>query len=208
MAEEIELKLALAVAEQRRFLRIPLLREATEKSDELLDNTYFDTPGLELRKHGVALRVRRQGRRRLQTVKLAAQAMGALSIRPEWEIPYRGHFDFSCIELDDVRHWLQQPELLARIGPLFRTRFRRITWKLALPDGGSVLVALDRGAVLSGGQEELISEVELELYGSRDINALQELAARLGERVPLIPETLSKAQRGYNLLAAVTPASS
>lgn len=208
MAEEIELKLALAVAEQRRFLRIPLLHEATEKSNELLDNTYFDTPELELRKHGVALRVRRQGRRRLQTVKLAAQAMGALSIRPEWEIPFRGRFDFSGIELTDVRQWLQRPELLARIGPLFRTRFRRITWKLALPLGGNVLVALDRGAVLSGGHEELISEVELELSGSRDINALHYLAARLGERVALIPEALSKAQRGYNLLAAVTPVSS
>lgn len=210
MAEEIELKLALAVGDQRRFLRIPLLRTALEKHDELLDNSYFDTPELDLRRRGVALRLRRQGRRRLQTVKLAARAaaMDGLTIRPEWEIPYRGHFDFSGIEMDEVRQWLQQPALLARIGPLFRTRFRRITWRLALPAGGSVLIALDRGTVFAGGREDPISEVELELSGSRDIGALHAFAAQLGERVPLIPEALSKAQRGYNLLASVTQMSS
>lgn len=211
MAEEIELKLALAVADQRRFLRIPLLRTALEKQEQVLDNTYFDTPDLDLRKRGIALRLRRQGRRRLQTVKLAGRVgdtVGGLTIRPEWEIPYGGRFDFSGIELDEIRQWLQEPARLARIGPLFRTRFRRISWRLVLPAGGSVLMALDRGAVLAGGREEPISEVELELSGSQDIGALHQLAAQLGERVPLVPEALSKAQRGYNLLAAVTKMSS
>jgi adenylate cyclase len=200
MAEEIELKLALATTDQLRFLRHPLLREATAKTDQILDNTYFDTPELALRKHGVALRIRKQGRQRLQTVKLAAKASAGLSIRPEWETPYRGRFDFSPIEVTEIRQWLEQPEILNHIGPLFQTRFRRITWHFSIPAGGEILVALDRGHVLSGGREEIISEVELELSGSSDVTALQQLAAKLGSRVALTPESLSKAQRGYMLL--------
>jgi inorganic triphosphatase YgiF len=200
MAEEIELKLALAPGDQRRFFCHPLLRTASAKTDQILDNTYFDTPDLDLRKHGVALRVRKQGRQRLQTVKLAGKARGALTIRSEWETPYRGRFDFSPVEVGTIRQWLESPALAARIGPLFQTRFRRITWHFPLSGGGEILLALDRGTVLAGGREAAISEVELELAGSTDVEALHHLAQQLSARLPLIPATLSKAQRGYDLL--------
>jgi adenylate cyclase len=202
MAEEIEIKLALAAADHRRFLCQPLLREATARTDQILDNTYFDTPDLELRRKGVALRIRRQGRQRLQTVKLATggSSVGGLSIRPEWETPYRGRFDFSPIEVAEIREWLRQPNIAERIGPLFQTRFRRITWTFPLPAGGEILLAFDRGTVVSGEREEPISEVELELSASRDVVSLQDLADKLAARVKLVPELRSKAQRGYQLL--------
>ena len=200
MAEEIELKLAIAPGDQRRFLCHPLLRESHLKTDQLLDNTYFDTPDLALRKRGVALRVRKQGRLRLQTVKLAGKARGALSIRSEWETPYRGHFDFSPIDATEIRQWLEQPAVLSHIGPLFQTRFRRVTWRFPVASGGEILLALDRGFVLAGGREEAISEVELELADSTNVDALHQLAERLSARVTLTPATLSKAQRGYDLL--------
>ena len=204
MAEEIEIKLALNPLNHRRFLRHPLLRTATARSNQLLDNIYYDTPDLALKKYGVALRIRRQGRQRLQTVKLAAKAVGGLSIRPEWEVPYRGQFDFSCIEILPVRQWLEQAEILQRIAPLFQTRFRRITWHLPLEQGGEVLVALDRGDVLAGGRQAPISEVELELAGSTDVEALQKISQLLQQRIPLTPSSISKAQRAYELLAKVT----
>ena len=204
VAEEIEIKLALDRADQRRFMCHPLLRTATARSDQLLDNIYYDTPDLALRKNGVALRIRRQGRQRLQTVKLAAKAVAGLSIRPEWEVPYRGQFDFSCIEIAHVRAWLERAEILHNIAPLFQTRFRRITWHLPLAQGGEVLVALDRGDVLAGGRQATISEVELELSGSTDVEALQEISQLLRQRIPLVPSSISKAQRAYELLAKVT----
>ena len=204
MAEEIEIKLALDPANQRRFLRHPLLRTATARSNQLLDNIYYDTPDMALQKYGVALRIRRQGRQRLQTVKLAAKAIGGLSIRPEWEVPYRGQFDFSCVEILSVRQWLEQAEILQRIAPLFQTRFRRITWHLPLARGGEVLVALDRGAVFAGGRQAPISEVELELSGSTDVEALLGIGDLLRQRIPLTPSSISKAQRAYELLANVT----
>lgn len=201
MAQEVELKLAIAPADWRRFMAQPLLRDAPRIHDEMLDTTYFDTPDLDLRGHGVALRVRRIGRRKVQTVKLAAIASGGLSIRPEWETPYAGRFDFSPVDAPGIREWLERPEILSRLGPLFQTRFRRRTWRLPLAAGGEILVALDRGEILAGGRAAPISEVELELAGGGGPADLTTLADRLAQRMSLKPANLSKAQRGYLLLA-------
>lgn len=210
MAEEIELKLSIDPAHHRRFLVHPLLRTASARSDQMLDNYYYDTPEHTLREHGVAVRLRKQGRQRLQTIKLAPTALGrgGLSVRPEWETPFRRQFDFTVVDVTAVRDWLLRPEITERIVPMFQTRFRRITWHLPLAEGGEVLVALDRGFVAAshGEQEQrcAISEVELELSGSRDTGALQRIADELGQRIPLKPSNVSKAKRGYALLAAVT----
>ena len=144
MAEEVELKLALAESHQSRFLRHPLLKQADERHADTLDNIYYDTADLALRRRGIALRLRRKGRDWLQTVKLAGSSAGGLSSRPEWETPYTGHFDFSLVDQSAVREWLQRPRLLARIVPICETRFRRITWKFAAAPG-AVLLTLDRG---------------------------------------------------------------
>ena len=157
---------------------------------------------------GVAVRLRRQGRLRLQTIKLAPSVVSAngLSIRPEWEGPFRGRFDFSVIEVPELRSWLQQPGIADRIGPLFQTRFRRVTWHLPLAEGGTVLVQLDRGLVVvrcgEREQREVISEIELELSDSNNADVLSEIADELGQRIALIPSDISKARRGYALLAA------
>jgi inorganic triphosphatase YgiF len=204
MADEIELKLALAEADHARFLRHPLLRQAVARQALQLDNIYYDTESLTLRRRGVALRLRRKGRLWLQTVKLAGNAAAGLSSRPEWESPYAGHFDFSAIEDEELRVWLQRPKLLARIVPVCETRFRRNSWTFPA-EGGTVLLTLDRGWVIGGGRREVISELELELAGA-PVPALFTLAGQLAARVPLVPAVLSKAERGYRLHAGMAPA--
>ncbi|MBK8119593.1 MAG: CYTH and CHAD domain-containing protein [Sulfuritalea sp.] len=189
MAEEVELKLALAEDHQSRFLRHPLLKQAAERHVQTLDNIYYDTSELSLRRRGIALRLRRKGRDWLQTVKLAGRSAAGLSSRPEWETPYHGHFDFSPIDQAAVRDWLQRPKLLARIVPICETRFRRVTWKfLAAP--GAVLLTLDRGWIIANGRREAISEVELELAGA-PVQAIFGLAAQLARRATAQPIALS-----------------
>jgi inorganic triphosphatase YgiF len=197
MAEEVELKLALAEDHQARFLRHPLLKQALARHVETLDNIYYDTADLSLRRRGIGLRLRRKGRLWLQTVKQAGASHAGLSSRPEWEGPYSGHFDFSEIDDPTVREWLQRPKLLTRIVPICETRFRRITWTFAAAPG-TVLLTLDRGWIIANGCREAISEVELELAGA-PVHAIFALAAQLAQRVALTPSVLSKAERGYRL---------
>jgi inorganic triphosphatase YgiF len=193
MADEIELKLALPESAQRAFLRHPLLRTAVAKHTTLLVNIYFDTPGLDLRKRGIALRLRRQGRRWLQTVKCAGSSAGGLSARPEWETPYSGEFDFSPVDDDAVRARLERRCVRSRLMPVFETNFRRTTWHF---DG--VRLMLDRGWIAADERREAISELELELAGG-DVGQIFVLAESLAERLPLMPALLSKAERGFHL---------
>jgi inorganic triphosphatase YgiF len=203
MAEEIELKLALAETHQARFLRHPMLKQALGRHIETLDNIYYDTADLSLRRRGIALRLRRKGRDWLQTVKLAGASHAGLSSRPEWEVPYTGHFDFSGVDQPAVRDWLQRPKLLARIIPICETRFRRVTWKFnAAP--GVVLLTLDRGWIIASGRREAISEVELELAAA-PVHAIFAIATQLAQRVALTPSVLSKAERGYRLHLGTPP---
>ena len=203
MAEEVELKLALAEKEQRRFLRHSLLKQAVHRQTETLDNIYYDTPDLALRRHGIALRLRRQGRRWLQTVKLAGTAAAGLASRPEWEIPYTGQFDFSVITAKKVRTWLQRPRLLAQLTPIFETRFQRQTWRFAAAPG-AMLLTLDRGWITVGEERATISEIELELANA-PLNALFDLALPLAESLVLTPAVRSKAERGYQLHSHTPP---
>lgn len=204
MAEEVELKLALAESHQARFLRHPLLKQALERHVGTLDNIYYDTADLSLRRRGIALRLRRSGRDWLQTVKLAGTSSAGLSSRPEWETPYAGHFDFSGIEQTAVRQWLQRPKLLARIVPICETRFRRITWRFAAAPG-AVLLTLDRGWIIASGRREAISEVELEVAGA-PVHAIFAIASQFAQRIALTPSVLSKAERGYRLYLGTPPA--
>ncbi len=204
MAQEIELKLALAEDAQSNFLRHPLLKQAKRRQSFRLINLYYDTPALELRARGIGLRLRAQGKLWLQTVKCAGTAAGGLSARPEWETPYVGHFDFAAVEDENVRNWLERPKLKSHIAPVFETSFQRITWFFTPAPGTRIALMLDRGWIAAGGRREAISEVEIEVIEG-DAAHLLDLARTLAERIPLAPAPLSKADRGYRLFKQ-TPA--
>lgn len=205
MATETELKLALPASARRALLRHPLVTGASALPRKRLLNIYFDTPDLALQRHGVALRLRKQGRQMLQTVKCAGEAAGGLSARPEWEQPCDGlGFDFSAVDDAKLRRWLGRSRIVGRLQALFETRFERRTWRLDPAPGVSILLMLDHGLIASGGRSAALSEVELELVegGPADLFAV---ARRLAADLPLVPEPLSKAQRGYLLHADAVP---
>ena len=75
---------------------LPALQTALEKmsrgsrpSRSRLVSTYYDTAGRLLRRKGMSLRVRSNGRRHVQTVKSAAAGAGSPS-RGEWEDAIKG----------------------------------------------------------------------------------------------------------------------
>lgn len=198
MAEEIELKLALPESARRALPRHPLIAAAAKLGMRKLVNVYYDTPDLALHRHAIALRTRKQGRHWLQTVKCAGTASGGLAVRPEWEQPFGGRFDFSGVDDPHVRERLERHRIQSHLAPAFGTVFSRTTWRLTPAPGTSVLLMLDRGRIEAGEASEEISEIELELEQG-NAAALFDLALNLAASLPLRPAVLSKAERGYCL---------
>lgn len=207
MSHEIELKLTLPQKSLPALRRHPLIAEAPRDGRSVtLENTYFDTPELELRERRMAVRTRKAGTRWLQTVKCAAESIGGLSSRPEWEQPYVGGvFDFSAIDNADVRNRLE--DYHPRLVPVFSTRFKRETCILTPREGVKVLAMIDNGAIEVGEHSRPLCELELELVEG-DPQALYAIALELAESLPLTPENVSKAERGYRLFSnhALRPA--
>jgi inorganic triphosphatase YgiF len=161
-----------------------------------LVSTYFDTPRHDLLHQGLVLRVRRKGRRYIQTVKSDRVAGGGLA-RGEWEDVVAGADpDPQARESGP----LLPANIAGRLAPLFRTEISRRKIDLFPVAGTHIEVAVDRGhiRVAAGEAEEPVSEIELELK-SGDTIALYDMALDLLAVAPLRLESRSKAERGYRL---------
>ena len=200
MSIEIELKLSFLADALPEIMRHPLIASAPRKGEpETLDNTYFDTPSLTLRVHGVGLRLRQQADGMVQTVKCSvAQSIDGLTRRPEWETPWRGNFDFSSVTDAAVA------ALLTRVRddlvPIFTSRFFRDVRHIQPRPGVFILAMIDTGFIKAGENDAPIHELELELVEG-DEDELVSLAGELRKTLPLTFENVSKAQRGYRLVA-------
>lgn len=199
---EIELKLSLHPAQVARFRHHPLLA-GVKPLRRQLHSAYLDTPAWDLMRRAIALRVRRVGRKWVQTLKAESASVGVLTRRPEWEqdLP-RGHHDLSRLPGEALA--LLEGVDTSLVGPVFVTAFRRTTWWVEMA-GASMEVALDEGEIRAGARTLPLCEVEIELKsGPRE--ALFDLALALLDTVPMGVEPRSKAARGYALAGAVDSA--
>jgi len=168
-----------------------------------LHSVYCDTPDFELMRRAIAFRLRRVGYHWVQTLKAEAPAVGALSCRPEWEIPVAGSTPDFAVMPPEALSLLAGIDL-ARVGPVFATEFQRTTWLLSA--GGAVAeLALDQGSIRAGEASQPLSELEIELKSGTP-EVLFDLAGQLLADLPLQVEPRSKAERGYVLCEAAVPA--
>jgi inorganic triphosphatase YgiF len=204
---EIELKLALPLQQVDAFRKRMARRRGQPEQQDLVTR-YFDTPDFALSAQGVALRVRRVGRRWLQTLKTEGERCGGLSQRVEHEMPIRrGVPDWSRFPVEALAY---VPEALRdQLVPVFETRFNRTAWLIRGQSGAQVEVALDVGEVLAGKQSQPICEIELELKAGQP-DALFALALDWAGQFDCVPFDISKAERGVRLAhgQAATPARS
>jgi triphosphatase len=207
MAEEIELKLALAPELVGALRRDPTLKAQALKRPvtQRLFSVYYDTPDLRLSQAGMALRVRRLGKRFLQTLKVAGAAGGGLQQHVEFEQPVPSEQpDLMQITDPALRRFLTKQKIAGRVVPVFSTDIKRRIWLLGI-SGAEIEVALDDGEIQSGANRMALTELELELkLGATD--AIYELAIDLAERWPFRIEWRTKAARGYRLFAGGEPA--
>jgi len=204
--QELELKLSLPGADVttlvERLTRTPVLVRR-RRSQQSLFNIYFDTPGQDLRQHGVALRLRRVGSvadpRWLQTLKTSTSELSALSQRGEWESAVAGPvLDSAVLVPTPWSSFDPDGRLFAALAPCFVTRFERALWLVRRRDGSAVEVALDIGHIEANGKQAPICELELELKAGEPA-ALFDLARQLARQVAVLPANQSKAARGFLL---------
>ena len=197
---EIELKLFVPPSSAERLLQHPLLAGVAAPVTADLESRYFDTPDGALAARRMALRLRRDGGRWIQTLKLAADDDRALSVRSEWESAVDGPtLDLAVLVGTPLA--ALDPGLVARLHPVFRTSFRRETREIVI-DEATVEMAFDVGEVRAGRGGSVralpIHEVEFEVKRGAPPDLLR-FAARLAKDVPLIPLADSKAARGHRL---------
>jgi len=197
MATEVELKLYCFPDDIARIETHPLISAGVETGPgKRLENTYYDTPDLALHQEQIALRIRTTPTEQLQTVKCAAKSVAGLSARPEWETPYTGAFDFKVVDTRKVRTFLEERQ--SSLVPIFTTSFERRTWRIDISKKISLWLMLDTGHISSGEHILPFSEVELELAQGKPEDLL-DFATALATHLPLIPDDVSKAERGYRL---------
>ncbi|MCD6707849.1 MAG: CYTH and CHAD domain-containing protein [Thiobacillus sp.] len=199
---EIELKLALPPQQVEAFLKLMARRRGTPVR-QVLVTRYFDTPDFALSAQGVALRVRRIGRRWLQTLKTEGERRGGLSHRAEYEMAVtRGSPDWTRFSAEALAYVPQ--DLRAQLAPVFEMRFKRTAWLIKGRGGARIEVALDVGEVRTlkginaGERSQPICEIELELKAGQP-DALFALALAWAGRLDCLPFDISKAERGVRL---------
>jgi inorganic triphosphatase YgiF len=202
---EIELKLEVPADSLARLTRSSLIRAAGKKSykPSTLVSVYFDTDKLKLRNKGLSLRVRRAGRRHVQTIKQDAGASAALLVRNEWERDIAG----TQPDLDAARDTALAPllskKLRRNLKPVFETRVRRTVYPIHSGES-EIELTIDKGKVAAGRHSTPLCEVELELKRGESAE-LFKLARALAEEVPVQLAVKSKAEQGYALVAGEEP---
>ncbi|HEU0222184.1 MAG TPA: CHAD domain-containing protein [Paracoccaceae bacterium] len=199
---ETELKILLDDATEAALLCQPLLARPGSRRPrpQILTSIYFDTPDRALASRGIALRVRKVGRRWIQTIKKAENGIASgLSTPEEVERPVRSPApDLTCREGDGLvaeAAKLAGPDGLA---PVFETHVRRTIHNLAVADGGSVELAIDHGEIRAGDRIAPIREAELELKAG-GAHAVFEAARLLFPCGPIRFASFNKAERGFRL---------
>lgn len=196
MNEEIELKLDLSPGAADAFPHMALLPEQSESTN--LHATYFDTPGRLLNKLGYTLRVRKAGKKRVQTVKADNASQGSgLFARAEWEMPVASDRPVIDSRTPLAAILGDAAELLK---PAFEVEVERRTW--IVKDGASEIeLVLDRGWVRAGERQAPICEAELEIK-SGDVLELFSVARGIEAAVPARLGVVAKSERGYGLLTS------
>ena len=164
-----------------------------------LVSTYYDTSALTLHRERLSLRMRKQGREFVQTVKAENPTQLDILERKEWEDQI--HSKRPVLDAPKTGRWLRDVVRDKELRPVFTTTVTRTVIAISADPSARIEVAIDEGEIrtCNGDAVAPISEIELELKNG-DPQVLFDAALQLLEAAPIRIETRSKAERGYQLL--------
>src|SRR5215467_4818126 len=163
-SREIELKLDVPVHNLPRLTDSSVLKGASKSAAKPIDlvSVYFDTNKLQLHQKGLSLRVRRIGRRYVQTIKQENNGNTALFARGEWERDIRAKQPDLNAARDTALAPLLNKKLRRALKPVFETRVRRKVFQIRSGQS-EIELSIDKGKVEAGRKSSPLCEVELEL---------------------------------------------
>ncbi|UVF20458.1 CHAD domain-containing protein [Microvirga terrae] len=200
--QEVELKLEAMPSELGRVLAHPLLTERSDSArTQTLHSTYFDTPDHTLRQAGISLRVRRDGERRIQTIKAARRSNSVAVARNEWEHEVESDSpDYALAKGTALEPLLEHSD---RIEPVFHVTTERRLRDIAYGDS-AIEVAADSCTIEGKERTTSFGELELELKDGTPAELFQ-LALALSTATPLRLSFKTKAERGYEAASGEQP---
>ena len=196
---DLETELKFQVPPERRVaLRRAVATARVERTR--LQAVYADTPDHRLAAAGLALRLRKEGRAWVQTLKGRGDG---LMRRVEHEVRLLAQPGVPA--LDRSRHngtpagALLDAALGAdgTLAPLYRTDIQRLHRRVRHA-GAVIEIAYDVGRIVAGSQSLPVDEIEFELI-SGPAEALPALAARWVQRHGLWWDVRTKSERGFRL---------
>lgn len=156
---------------------------------------YFDTPTADLAKAGVALRLRLEGRRWVQTLKMpGSHRLEKIELNHPRPGP---NLDLGLYDQTQAQAVLDKHKDL--LGVVYETDVRRLYRRIRTP-AGLVEVALDKGQIIAGELKLPVSEVEFELLSGQP-HAMFLLGLKWLSTYGLVLDMRSKAERGTALAA-------
>lgn len=196
MSREIELKFDVSRGAREALVKSGLLAGcAPESRDQAA--VYYDTDASDLRRAGFSLRVRRSGRRYIQTVKHKADSSAGMFERGEWELDVPSfELDFDALK-DTPLGKLLTKKRRKKLAAVISTSVHRTSW-LIVRGQTQVELTLDEGEISAAGATVPVHELELELWRGPP-SVLFALADELADILPMRLGVLSKAERGFAL---------
>ncbi len=171
-----------------------------------IENIYYDTPDLDLRQQGMALRVRKDGQRFEQTLKAMDDGASVMAGRDEWSTALSSAEPEFAAFAEQVGPAVPGKGKAPDLRRLFTTRYRRKVRRVATGGDQPAVIeaALDLGRIETEAGCEPIAELELELVEGQP-EQLYGLALDLARLAPLRLEHRSKSARGYALVTGAKP---
>jgi triphosphatase len=164
---------------------------------------YFDTEHADLERRNMALRVRKQGRSYIMTLKWSGDFPGGMFERGEVEAASKGPepdpalFGPECAAM--LAEIIQGQPLI----PVYETDIRRTTRRITSATS-DIEIAFDAGFISAADQKSPVREIELELK-SGDPAELYQLGMALADSYPVRLGMLAKSQRGVQLRTGEQP---
>lgn len=220
-AREIELKLTLprdALMRVKRagaLSRLPGLAPCGRARAQTLRATYWDTGGDALAAHGIALRIRCEDGRFVQTVKAESRGQGLAADRLEVSavLPAAGCAggpapglapDLASIPDKALRRRIRALAKNTALAPRYETDISRTARTYRDAHGSAFEAALDLGEIRAAERSEPVSEIELEWRSGSPV-AMLDAAIGLARAYPVRVGMLSKAARARRLIAPEPP---